>query len=402
MGAGLAGAACAQALAASGIPSLVLDRHAQPAAEASGNPAGLFHGVLHTEDGAHARLGRAAAWMAQRHYAPLIQAGLVAGQAAGLVRREDQWDVAAMQAQIDALGLPPEYVQALSPTQVQALLGEGCALTAPAWFYPGGGWLAPADWVRHALSRPGVVFRGETEVGDLQRMPPEGTGWRVLGPQGQLITHARHVVICSAGEAMRLLPTSATEGWPVGLQRGQITRVSGECVPARGPSHPISGGGYALRLADGDLLCGATAHRDDPDQSVRTADHLQNLQRLNHLLQWNLTPAPDTLEGRVGWRFHAADRLPVVGPVGPAGTTGPARTSLRLRDIPAEPGLYAATALGSRGITWAPLVGAVIAAWIAGEPAPLPASLMEAIDPRRFALKRARRSSRPDASERVS
>ena len=70
IGAGLAGAACALGLSMAGVPTLVLDRAAQPAQGASGNPAGLFHGVLHPEDGAHARLGRAAAWMAQRHYGP--------------------------------------------------------------------------------------------------------------------------------------------------------------------------------------------------------------------------------------------------------------------------------------------------------------------------------------------
>lgn len=406
LGAGLAGAACAQALSACGIPSLVLDRHAQPAAEASGNPAGLFHGVLHPADGTHARLGRAAAWMAQRHYAPLIHSGLVAGQAAGLLRLEDQGDVAAMQAQIDALGLPPDYVQALNPTQVQALMGEGLALQAPAWFYPGGGWLCPGDWVRHALACPGVQFRGDTAVQSLQR---DARGWRVVGPNGQLITLARHIVVCSAGEALNLLPSAATEGWPVGLQRGQITRIPGAHLPGPGPSHPISGSGYALGLPQGDLLCGATTQAEDADPTPRLSDHLHNLQRMNRLLKWNVEPPSHALAGRVGWRFHAADRLPIVGPVGAGWSsplTAPSASSpttphgLRLRDMPMEPGLYTATGLGSRGITWAPLVGAVIAAWIAGEPFPLPNSLGEAIDPRRFALKRPRSpaSARPATS----
>ena len=39
----------------------VFDRHAQPAGAASGNVAGLFHGVFHPDDGMHARAHRAAA-----------------------------------------------------------------------------------------------------------------------------------------------------------------------------------------------------------------------------------------------------------------------------------------------------------------------------------------------------
>ncbi|MFG5409628.1 hypothetical protein ABXN37_17945 [Piscinibacter sakaiensis] len=38
----------------------LLDRHATPAAEASGNPAGIFHAIVHGHDGPHARFHRAA------------------------------------------------------------------------------------------------------------------------------------------------------------------------------------------------------------------------------------------------------------------------------------------------------------------------------------------------------
>jgi tRNA 5-methylaminomethyl-2-thiouridine biosynthesis bifunctional protein len=60
--------------------------------------------------------------------------------------------------------------------------------------------------------------------------------------------------------------------------------------------------------------------------------------------------------------------------------------------------LYVATALGSRGITWAPLVGEVIASWITGQPPPLPTALLEALDPRRFRVKRARVEARVSAA----
>ncbi|NBX96864.1 MAG: hypothetical protein EBQ88_09210, partial [Betaproteobacteria bacterium] len=85
--------------------------------------------------------------------------------------------------------------------------------------------------------------------------------------------------------------------------------------------------------------------------------------------------------------------LPIVGPVQALDQGSQTPHATRLRELPVETGLYAATALGSRGITWAPMVGAVMAHWITGEPAPLPNSLMQAIDPRRFALQRSRRSA---------
>ncbi|NBU50555.1 MAG: FAD-dependent oxidoreductase [Betaproteobacteria bacterium] len=390
VGAGLAGAACAQALAAAGVPSLVLDRASEPAQGASGNPAGLFHGVLHPEDGAHARLGRAAAWMAHRHYAPLIDAGVLIGQAHGLIRREDALDAEAMQALIDRLGLPSEYVQPLAASQLSALLRTPVQADAPAWFYPGGGWIDPAAWVRHALSRPGVQFQGQAFVQEVRRSAQE---WTVLGPNGQPLARTQHLVLCAAVDVLALLPAPVVAEWPVGVQRGQITQVPHHELPAAGPACPISGGGYALTLLGGDVLCGATASRHDPHAGLRAQDHVENLQRLNRLLGWHIAPEPATLHGRVGWRFHASDRLPIVGPVQALDQGSQTPHATRLRELPVETGLYAATALGSRGITWAPMVGAVMAHWITGEPAPLPNPLMQAIDPRRFALQRSRRSA---------
>ena len=49
------------------------------------------------------------------------------------------------------------------------------------------------------------------------------------------------------------------------------------------------------------------------------------------------------------------------------------------------------TALGSRGITWAPLAAELLAAWVTGGPPPLEADLVDALDPARFAARRARK-----------
>ncbi|HEY2190251.1 MAG TPA: tRNA (5-methylaminomethyl-2-thiouridine)(34)-methyltransferase MnmD, partial [Caldimonas sp.] len=55
IGAGLAGCALANALARRGVRSLVLERNAEIASEASGNAAAIFHGIVHRRDGRHAR-----------------------------------------------------------------------------------------------------------------------------------------------------------------------------------------------------------------------------------------------------------------------------------------------------------------------------------------------------------
>lgn len=66
IGAGLAGAAAARAVAALGSGVTVFDRASTPAAQTSGQAGGLLHGVVHPVDGPHARWLRAGALHAGR------------------------------------------------------------------------------------------------------------------------------------------------------------------------------------------------------------------------------------------------------------------------------------------------------------------------------------------------
>ena len=80
----------------------------------------------------------------------------------------------------------------------------------------------------------------------------------------------------------------------------------------------------------------------------------------------------------------AADRLPLIGAL-------PDAADARAAGAPRLPGLYGAYAYGSRGLTWAALGAEFIASLVEGEPLPVEADLAGAVDPARFALRRARR-----------
>lgn len=386
IGAGLAGAACALALVRLGLRVTVIERHAAPAAEASGNPGGLFHGTLNPQDGLHARFNRAAALEAARHYAPLIRQGLVPGRIDGLLRlSSDLPDLAAMQALIDALGLPPDYVQALDAAA--ATQRSGLPLAVPAWAYAQGGWIDPRALVRHWLAQSGATLRTGAEVAALEREP--GGSWSVLDTRGQSIAQAGTVVLCNAGDAQRLL---GNPGWPLERQRGQLTLLPAGTPGLPVPRIPVAGGGYVLALDDGRIACGATAQFDDDDPAVREADQRTNLARLAQLGGVDIDPGRPGIEGRTAFRLLAPDRLPVVGAVPLAG-----ERHEQPRRIPREEGLYVCTALASRGITWAPLVAELLAAWVTGTPMPLESSLVDALDPARFAARQLRRQGREAA-----
>jgi tRNA 5-methylaminomethyl-2-thiouridine biosynthesis bifunctional protein len=63
------------------------------------------------------------------------------------------------------------------------------------------------------------------------------------------------------------------------------------------------------------------------------------------------------------------------------------------RFVPREPGLFVFTALGARGLSTCTLAAQTLAAWMAGAPLPLEASLVDAIDPARFVSRQVRNAS---------
>jgi tRNA 5-methylaminomethyl-2-thiouridine biosynthesis bifunctional protein len=151
----------------------------------------------------------------------------------------------------------------------------------------------------------------------------------------------------------------------------------------------VAGDGYAIAMP-GTMLCGATRQLDDEDASLRTDDHLHNLQRLQRLTGLNGPAAHMACEGRVGWRVSADDRLPVAGAVP---LLGQHLTTTQTRLLPRESGLFVLTALGARGLTLAPLMGELVAAQATGTPWPVEQDLADAVDPGRWLVRLARQET---------
>ncbi len=398
VGGGLAGCAAASALAEQGWSSTLLERHAGLAEESSGNPAGLFHGTLNVPDGLHSRFNRAAALAAQSAVQSAIDAHGARGSASGLLRLETVLSHAQMQARLSTLGLPADYVQALTATKASARCGM--PLHHPAWFYAGGGWVQPAALARTFLERASSLAALRTGV-EVQKLRFADGHWHALDTHGAVIDTAPVLLLANAGDALRLL---GAPDWPIEKTRGQISIAPSTAFgPAGSPgssSLPITGAGYLLPELNGHVMFGATTQAGDEDASVREADHAANLAQLERLTGTALAVNPSMLSGRTAWRLTSRDRLPVIGavPVLPCfdfdmqNESVPVRRADQARFVPRVPGLFVFTALGSRGITWSALGGRVVAAAISGAPAPLEASLLDAIDPGRFATRQMRRS----------
>ncbi|MEO5882811.1 MAG: FAD-dependent 5-carboxymethylaminomethyl-2-thiouridine(34) oxidoreductase MnmC [Caldimonas sp.] len=401
VGGGLAGCALAGALAERGRSCALFERRSTLADEASGNAAGVFHGVVHGQDGHHARFHRAAAFEARCAVGEAIVGHGTRGSTAGLLRLAGRsTDATALQALVDRLGLPAEYVRAVSAREAGALAGIDVA--APAWHFTGGGWVEPRGLAHACVDRAGekLALRCSREVAAIRRAAGQ---WQLLDPAGGLLATADVVVLANAGAALDLLGGS---GLSLQASRGQTSGVETARWPAAAALRlPLAGSGYLLPSLDDTTWFGASSHEGDTDPASRDGDHRANVGRLAGLMAEPPSIDPrGEFSGRVGWRWSSPDRLPLIGAVPLAsvgaalGLEASAKSSSRPeqpRFAPRAPGLFVFAGLGSRGIAGSALGAQVLAASITGAPMPLEADLLDAIDPARFASRAFRRSGVP-------
>ena len=352
VGAGMAGAAVAERLAARGWAVTVLERRAQPAMEASGNHAGVFHPIVSPDDSLFARFTRAAYLHLLRRW-PALE-GLAWDRCGVLQLARDERERASQARAIAALGYPGAYAS------LDAARGG-------LWF-PQSGWVRPPSLVRALLARPGIDARFDANVDALSR---DEAGWTAKDGAGRILAAAPVVVLANAADALRLAPQPHVRLREV---RGQVTHL-----PAiRGLDHVVLKGGMALPGVDGISVVGASYDIDDRDPALRADSHAGNLERLAQILPGGVPPTdPAALGGRVGFRAVVRDRLPLAGTMNDAHGAG----------------LFGAFAYGSRGLLWCGLAGELIASALEGEPLPVERDLAAAVAPGRFALRAARRGS---------
>ena len=395
IGAGLAGCAVIERLAARGWRVTALERHGSVAQDASGNPAGVFHPMISRDDSVASRVTRAGFLYSLRRWAALEQRGhgpLRGGRGLLQIAADDD-EARSISKAIAESGYPADYVRAVTADDAQRL--AGMPLARGGWFFAHGGWIDPAALCAAQCAAAGALLERRFGV-DVARIERTDGQWTVFDSAGQVLARAPVVIVASAHEAARI---AGLQYAPTRSIRGQLTLLpAGAVTPPL--AMPVIGEGYAVPLADGVTLSGATYELDDPDTSLRAGGHLENLERVTQML-----PAfagivdradPAALVGRVAFRCVTSDRMPMIGQF--ADEAFAARDAQRLRgawplDLPRMDGLYGAFAYGSRGLVWAALGAELIASQLEGEPWPLERDLAEDIDPARFLLRALRQGT---------
>lgn len=387
IGAGLAGCASAASLAARGWQVTVLERHADIAPEASGNP----QGVLYLKLSAH---GTALSQMIVSGF------GYTRRQLEHLQRGTDWDDCGVLQLAFNAKegerqaqlaeAFPADLLHLVDQPQAQALAGVG--LAHGGLYYPEGGWVHPPALCQWQATHPDIQLLTHHDAVQLRKVDGQWQAW----DDERLLASAAVVVLAGAAEIQRFAQSA---GLPLKRIRGQITRLM-QTPQSQALSTVVCAEGYVAPARLGEHTLGASFDFKSDDLTPTTAEHLGNLAMLEEISEDLVSRlriaelAPESLQGRAAFRCTSPDYLPIVGPLADsqAFTQAYAALSKDARQVPDIEcpwldGLYVNSGHGSRGLITAPLSGELLAAWLNDEPLPLPRSVAEACHPNRFALR---------------
>jgi tRNA 5-methylaminomethyl-2-thiouridine biosynthesis bifunctional protein len=397
VGAGLSGAAVASRLAVRGWRIDLVERGSAPSGAASALRAGVFQPHVSRDDNLLSRFTRAGFLYALRAWAGALDAAAMPPwQRCGVLQLADGAENEARVADTAvALAHPVDY--ALHATRADATALAGRRASIGGWWFPMAGFVRPAAIVdaqlgraaRSAGGRPAPVLHLDHNVASLQR---EGDCWAALDASGAKIAAAPVVVLANACDAARLVDLG---GDPLRRIRGQQSYL--RAPPFAAPRVVVGGDGYVLPAVDGIAVAGATYDLDDDDRCPNAESHAVNLARAEHMLPGSAAGIDAaTLDGGVGFRCVATDRLPMVGAIVDIDRVRADQAALagaHLADLPRVRGLYGAFAFASRGLSWSALAAEALASELDAEPAPLSHALLDAIDPGRFVVKSLRRGA---------
>jgi tRNA 5-methylaminomethyl-2-thiouridine biosynthesis bifunctional protein len=353
LGAGLAGASAAYACARRGYEVTVIDRQPAAAQETSGNPLGILYPKL-TADRSPLGIFFQHGFFYTRHLVTALT--LPSWKPCGILELDIAEDAERNRTLAGSSHWPQEFMH----------YEQGKGLQ-----FPLAGYLSPPDLCRRLLDHPGITAVYSKETPSLEEL--EGDA-----------------IIVALGYNTKKF--SETSWLPSVSVRGQMTYLK-QTSQSKNLAQVICHDGSISPALNGIHYAGATFQREEPaTPALREEDHAENLHKLNHHVPELGFSAADIAGGRAGYRTSMPDHLPVIGlcPDYPLFTqTFPSHHPGRGKKVEGKfhERIYLSTGFGGQGLAGAPLAGEIIASHIAGDPLPVPESLMPYIAPERFILR---------------
>lgn len=384
IGAGIAGAATAFALAQRNISVTVIEQN-KIASAASGNHQGLLYAkispypTLQTEllmTGYGYSLG-----LLNQTSSPKLNCGVL----------HLNFNLAEELRNVKLAEQCPDSQLYQLVTRSQASTLAGIKLSSGGLWWPHGVTINPRSLIKVLLSHPLIKLLTHTRV---KQLAHDGNTWQIVcqKEQKQHILTASHFVICAGAQSNLLNPLF---GWPFQIIGGQTTTA----VPGDYASNlrcALSGSSYISPVWRNKMCFGATFHPNCSQVELTQADEQANWQELSNWLPElaeDLKPNPTT-QGHAALRCDTYDHLPVVGPIGESKLMLHTYEKLKFdknypikQPCPWLPGAFVNTAHGSRGLATAPICAEAIAAAILGVPSPLSSRLQQGMHPNRLLIR---------------
>ena len=393
IGGGIAGAASAYSLACRGWEVTLIERMPELAQAASGNPQGVLYTKLSPHFTPLTQLVLSGYAYSLRTLHNLLPPGEDSWQPCGVLQLAFDQKEAKRQQQLAASGLPTHLLRQVDQSEAGTI--AGLPLPYGGLFFPQGGWLNPPSLIRQLCSHPNISLRTSCTILELD-WNPQSKCWLASDENGPIAIGSA-VILAAASNTAQF---DSTSHLPLKAIRGQVSTV-----PATSGSTALQtvlcGEGYVSPARHQQHCLGATFKFEASNLEVNHAEHQENLDMLEEM-----APAfyqalgggeikPQAIGGRAAYRCTSPDYLPIIGPIVDRKAFATCYqelandASLKLNsDAPWIEGLYVNTAHGSRGMITAPLSGEILAAYLDGEAAPLPISLMQAVHPSRFLLRK--------------
>ncbi|MEQ5800920.1 bifunctional tRNA (5-methylaminomethyl-2-thiouridine)(34)-methyltransferase MnmD/FAD-dependent 5-carboxymethylaminomethyl-2-thiouridine(34) oxidoreductase MnmC [Halomonas sp. H10-9-1] len=390
IGAGIAGASAAAALARRGIAVTLIDRFAR-AELGTTHLQGALYVKLAADTNRQSRT-YLAGFLHSRRWLAWVDPRRELWRATGVLQLASSEREQSRQARFLANHpLPESVVRGLDAEAASAV--AGARIDSPALDYPDAAWVRPMELCVRLAETPGITFhRGE--VATLRR---QDDGWMLEMRDGEAIV-ADQVIIAGAMESVAFAQSASLPLQPV---RGQLSQLR---LPPGAPElgRVVCAGGYVPPAADGMLNFGATFGPGDSDRTPRDADHQANVKELERGLPHFVAAlrdagadlSPEQLTALVGVRAASPDKTPYCGPLPDADAWREdyavlAKDASRIPEKPGRhhAGLWISTAHGSRGMASAPLCAELLASRICDEPLPLEQPLVDHLHPGRRLIR---------------
>jgi tRNA 5-methylaminomethyl-2-thiouridine biosynthesis bifunctional protein len=371
IGAGICGATIANELLQRGQSVCIVDAAASPATACSSHAYAIAHPHIGRGSPRLLRLTRIAFLLAETRWGKTWnQHGIFQP-----TKKDKNFDRGEVSNYLKSLDLDEGIATALDAQEAEKICG---IKQAGVWLSRGAS--LNLSEVSNALLQgyPHLTCLWNTRVSKLEQASGH---WLLLNQANEAILTADKVVVATAMDSKALMSSIGIR-LPLKPVRGQLSIFSikkEDPWAKKLPRVGISGDGYCLpaqQLEDGSYrwMVGSSFDEGEDDLGSRDSSDTFNREQAQGLLAYSEGDLKALIKAGdfVGVRCVAGDRLPIIGA------------------LTQRPGIFLATALGSRGILWSALAAKLITAQLVGDDFALlarlgfAADLVAALAPARF------------------